>query len=105
VPAAVVDGPASEQADQPVEVVRADDSAVVRTLLRIVAVEVEHRFFQVFQELPGNVLEHEDVVRGGAGLAGVVPAALDDAAGRDAEIGRGVDDGRAFAAELEDDRC
>jgi hypothetical protein len=64
-------------------VARVDDPAVVRALLRLFAVEVKDRFLQVFEEPLGNVLEHQDVVRRGTGLAGVVPAALGDAPRRE----------------------
>src|SRR5216684_5456259 len=96
---AMVDCPAPQQALQPIEVTRTDDSTKVWALLRILSIELNHCFLQVLQEPSGNVLEHEDVVRRGAGLAGVVPAPLSDAPGGDPQVGRRVHDGWAFAAE------
>jgi len=99
----VENGPARQQRRQPIEVTRVDDSAVVRAFLGIAAVELDQRFLEVFQERSGDILEHKDIVGRGTGLAGVVPPALGDAAGRDAQVGRRMDDGRAFAAKFEDD--
>ena len=79
---AVIDRPACEERLQSIEMTLADDSAVVGTLLRVLAVELNYRFCEVLEELLGNVLEHQDVICPGASLAGVLPATLGDSACR-----------------------
>src|SRR5262249_59319107 len=73
---AVINRSTREQVHQPSEVTVADDPAVVRAFLWIIAVKPKNRFFQMFQERFGDVLEHEDIVRCRTGLASVRPAAL-----------------------------
>ncbi len=41
----------------------------------------------MFKELLRNILEHEDIVRRGARLAGIKPAPKSDAVGRNPQVG------------------
>ena len=84
---AVVDRPAPDEAHQPIEMAGADDPAVVGALLRIIAVELEQRLFQVSQKFRGDVVEHEDIIRRGARLAGIEPAPKGDAVGGNLQVG------------------
>ena len=43
--------------------VQVDDAAVVSTFLRILAVELSHRFLQLFQKGSRNILGNEKVAR------------------------------------------
>ena len=80
--AAMVDFSAAEKARQPVEVTGIHDAAIVRALLRIGAVEAHHSPFQVLEEIACDVLEHQHVIRRGARLPGIHPAALGNATRR-----------------------
>src|SRR6266487_6295911 len=94
-----------EKLYQPIEMMSANNSTKVRTLLRIFAVEFNQRFFQMFEELRGDVLEDENVVRCGARLAGVEPTTKRNPAGGNSQVRGRVNNRRIFSAELEHDRC
>src|SRR5438874_13513692 len=83
----------------------ANNSTKVRTLLRIFTVEFNQRFFQMLEKFRGDILEDENVIRRGAGLAGVDPTTKRNPAGGNSQVRGRVNNRRIFAAELEHDRC
>ena len=95
------DRPAVEQSREPFGALAVDDATVVRALLRVVAVEVVHRLYDVRDELVLDVGPHQDVVGCSADLAAVDVPAVGDTPGRGLDVGRGVHDGGVLAAELE----
>ena len=71
-----------EKLCQAIEMMRADDPAEIRTVLRIVAVKLNQRFLQMFEKLRGDILEDENVIRRGTALTAINPTPESDAARR-----------------------
>ena len=90
-----------EKPHQPIEMMSGDDPAIIRTLLRIFSIELSEGFLQILKKFLGHLLKYEDIVRRRARLPGIEPTPEGDATGRNPQIGRRVDDGRALPAELE----
>src|SRR5207302_2923630 len=93
-----------EKLYQAIEMMSADDPAEIRTVLRIVAIELDQRLLEAFEKFRGDILEGENVVRCGARLAGVEPTTKRNPAGGNSQVRGRVNNRRIFAAELEHDR-
>src|SRR5205807_4679632 len=93
-----------EKLYQPIEMMSANNSTKVRTLLRIFTVEFNQRFFQMLEKFRGDILKDENVVRCGARLAGVDPTAKRNPARGNSQVRGRMNNRRIFAAELEHDR-
>src|SRR5437588_8239319 len=83
----------------------ADDPAEIRAVLRIFSIELDQRLLEAFEKVRGDILEYENVIRRGAGLAGVEPTTKRNPAGGNSQVRGRVNNRRIFAAELEHDRC
>src|SRR5947208_12499003 len=103
--AAVKNRSTVEKLYQAIEMMSADDPAEIRTVLRIVAIELDQRLLEAFEKFRGDILEGENVVRCGARLAGVEPTAKRNPARGNSQVRGRVNNRRIFAAELEHDRC
>ena len=72
----------AEKPHQAIEMMSADNPAEIRTVLRILSIELDQRLLEILEELRGDILEDENVIRRGTALTAINPTPESDAARR-----------------------
>ena len=103
--ATAFDGRAIKQCAKSIEVPAVDDAAETCAALRILAEKFADRFGDGGDEFALDAAVDPHMIGCDAGLAGIEKFPPHDAPRSDFDIGIGANDGRAFPAKLERDRC
>lgn len=81
-----------------------DDPSVIRKRSAIFTVQIKNTRLEQPQELFFDRLVDQDIIRGDTGLAGIDHFAVNDTPGGNLQLGVGMDDAGALAAQLQGDR-